>query len=489
MNGMKRTLVVVLAGCVLLLAGCNPDDETQQDKRVCTAFTATLNPGVQPAAGVQPRAAMDLPTRYIMEIFEGTTAVGSPVLHMEQSTGVFENVILKDKQPYTVLFWADFGTPTPTNGTLSTSNEYDASDLKAVRVVEGKQATQVAYAGASRFLVGDDDEAVYTQVTLTHAVSQVNFKQTEALTSEENALVVTYPKSFSLNVDGMGTTEIAGAQVHNFTYNSKLAGTLGTAYLIAASGATKTVMDITTDFTSGGIKTTKQLTSIPFECNYRTNLYGAFSDLYNATLTVTCDDQWEATGNQVVFPSPKQGDYYYSDKTFSTERNTSKTVIGLVFWVDPTNPAKGKIVSLDETISQWSFQEVSTNAWDMDNGLTNLQTIKALTSNDLTLYPMFTWAESKNASVPEGMYWYIPARNELAQLFNWWSKSPAGNNTLITNSGVAGASGIYLGMRYWSSTEDSTNPVTYGLRVLSNDGASYQDLKSDHTRVRAISTF
>ena len=128
-----------------------------------TIKSFTLNVG----DGIQTRGHAEL-SRYVMEIYEGTTAAGTPAVHKEQATGTFANVVLKDKQAYTVLFWADYGTPTVSGETPSVSNEYDATDLKAARIVAGKQPNFEAYAGASKFTVGTDDEAAYTQVALTH---------------------------------------------------------------------------------------------------------------------------------------------------------------------------------------------------------------------------------------------------------------------------------------------------------------------------------
>jgi len=472
---MKRKFLLALAGIAVILAGCSKEDVGSADSNSTAKKSFTVNVD----NGVQTRADVTDLTRYVMEVYEGTTATGTPAVHKEQATGTFENVILKDGQAYTVLFWADYGTPS-TDGTHPAANEYNASDLKVARVAEGKQATKAAFAGASKFTVGADNEDVYTAVKLTHATAQVNFKQSEALTSDVNTLVVKYPESYSLNVENMSVTKIAGEVSHSFTYGSKDIGTLGTSYIIASTGTTKTVMDITATMTSGGTTNSKVVTAIPFECNYRTNIYGAYSNLYNSTLSVTCDDQWETTNNEFDFSIAHVGDYFYSDKTHSTNLNTSKTVIGIVFWVDPTDPTKGKIVSLDEgTNLKWSTEYVViSGATSTTDGAANTAAITSYSGYTKEKYPVVAWCIAKNTPAIVGINWYLPAQSELFE------------NGTVKNT-VNAALGNIVGAKllngfYWCSKCD--DPVW--VLLLDFTGLNYfgRD-KGDAYNVRAMSAF
>lgn len=283
---MRNQILVALLGIAAMFTSCSKEDNVIAPSGSKTAsFTVAIDGGVKTRGEVTPPE--EAPKRYVMEIYEGATAAGGTfVSHKEQSTGTFTDVVLDNAQEYTVLFWADYGTPSA-DGTHPAANEYNASDLKAAKVA--LQPTAAAYAGLSRFTVGTDNEATYTNVTLTHAVAQVNFKQTEVLTSATNTLVVKYPKSYSLNVDGNAATEVAGEVEHRFTYNSKEIGTLGTSYIIAATGTPKTMLDITATLNS---ETAKAVSNVPFERNFRTNISGAYSNKYSATLTATCEDAW-----------------------------------------------------------------------------------------------------------------------------------------------------------------------------------------------------
>lgn len=487
MNTMKNKLLLALSAILLVLVGCSPEEAFLNEDVVSLQFTVDLDEDDTPG-DMALRKASDPPSRCIMEVYEGITATGTPILRKEQSGRVFDNVILTKDHAYTVLFWADLGTATAEGETPAETNEYDASDLKAVKLVPGMQATRPAYAACSKFTVGEDDDAITTQLTLKHAVAKVQFKQQEALTSDVNTLVVTYPSSNSLNVDGMSTEGIFGEVRHSFTHNSYSMGTLGTDYLFAASGVTSTVMDITSALTSGGVTTTKQLTSIPFKCDYLTRINGAYSDLYNSLLTVSCNDQWEGD-KKSFFPIPKHGDYFYIDNTFSTARDVDKTVVGIVFWVNSENPAQGKIVSLDEAFCAWSTEQVEPDAHDRDNGLNNQTAVLTFKSNDLSQYPAFNWCVAKNTPAVTGISWYLPARNEVSTLFSWWIQHPDGINAIITNSGVPGAVGITSTQEYWSSTQFIPNAYMAATMFIPNVNVATTKWKWHNAAARAISSF
>ncbi|MEG2158189.1 MAG: hypothetical protein RRY07_10460, partial [Bacteroidaceae bacterium] len=325
---MKKNFLFVLLSIVAMLTSCNKEEVGGLATNQATSFNVSVDGGVQTRAVSEP--VTDL-TRFVMEVYKGPTATGKPVKHIEQATGQFTDILLDDKQAYTVVFWADYGTPNAA-GTNEPANEYDASDLKAARVVAGKQPTKAAYSGVSKFTVGTDPETIYTNVTLTHSVAQVNFEQKEALTAAKNTLTVSYPKSYSVNVGDSSVTEIAGQIEHNFTYDKTEAGTLGTSYIIAAKGTSKTVLDITATLNSEPSKT---VSNVPFARNFKTNISGAYSNKYNAKLTVTCDDVWGAPENEVKLPV-KVGDFYYKDKTYSSTyiADAQNPCIGIVFVVN-----------------------------------------------------------------------------------------------------------------------------------------------------------
>lgn len=478
---MKSKFLLTLATITVLLVGCSKEEvgNAESTSSVKKSFMVKVD-------DAQTRAEVTNLSRYVMEVYEGSTATGTPTIHREQATGVFNNVILKDKQTYTVLFWADYGTPSA-DGTHPVDNEYNASDLKAARVAEGKQPDHTAFAGVSKFTIGTDQEETYTAVKLTHATAQVHFKQTEVLTSETNTLVVKYPESYSLNVENMSVTKLTGEVSHSFTYNSKAIGTLGTSYIIAATGGTKTVMNITATMTSGGITNNKELTNIPFERNYRTSIWGAYSNLYNSTLSVTCDNIWK----EMLCV----GDFFYSDKTYSTELNPNKTVMGIVFWIDPASPTKGKMVSCTDGPELMFSVTVRNfvNATSVNDGAGN--TTKIARENSLTqAYPFIDYLSRWSIiNEIEGISWYIPAIAELRIFSTKINDLPI--KEIVNHSLQKLGTFNHLSGSYWSSTEVQTpfdTSAFYGdfdnLEELENYVYSMTQ-KVDLKKVRFVASF
>lgn len=137
---------------------------------------------------------------------------------------------------------------------------------------------------------------------------------------------------------------------------------------------------------------------------------------------------------------PKVGDYYYSDGTYSTKLNSSKTVVGVVFENDPTRMTleereagffHGYVIALHDagTVDyQWATSTaVSTDITGLTN-VTNCQQgyydISSGYKGTFTLglgtnanYPGFVAAHSYNKDVApaKSTGWYLPSTGQ------WWS--------------------------------------------------------------------
>lgn len=94
--------------------------------------------------------------------------------------------------------------------------------------------------------------------------------------------------------------------------------------------------------------------------------------------------------------------------------------LGVVFWVDPANPYKGKIVSGATTCVKWSDAVTTLNlaqvaAIDTDNSKANRDYIKALDNYNATNYPAVYFCAQLGAD------WYLPSENELLTIFKtYW---------------------------------------------------------------------
>lgn len=451
---MKSKLLFALLGIAAMFTGCSQENVESFTANKTTSFKVSVD------EGVQTRAGGNAPTRYIMEMYEGATTDGTPN-RVEQTANTFD-VILEDAQAYTVLFWADYGTANDASG----ANEYDAASLKAAKVATGKQATKAAFAGKVSFTTGTDDANVYTAVTLNHAVAQVNFKQTEVLTSATNTLTVTYPESYSMNVADGSVTKIDGAVTHSFTYSSKEAGTLGTSYIIAATGDTKTIMDIEVTLNSEAKKT---VSNVSFGGNFRTNISGAYSNMYSAALTATCDDNWESKENEVRFP--EVGYYYYKNGNCSAINvsDAENPCVGVVFWVNPDAPDTGLIVSLAES-GQLLWSQVAS--YVQDNQPEGGKTWRLPTSTELQyLYCAFRGAAPTTWNF--GIVSPIIQNASKANIFN--NAFTTAGGTAITNKGYWGLSAdadiVYMGAFGSGYTTENapTGAGRYGvIRVVTN---------------------
>lgn len=180
----------------------------------------------------------------------------------------------------------------------------------------------------------------------------------------------------------------------------------------------------------------------------------------------------------------RPGDFFYSDNTYSYTLDASKTVIGVVFWKDPANETKGKIISLDETIGPWGAYGVLENIQNANDGATNTRTVitaRKGNPNFAQEYYSFNWIyQLKNNGKPDGR-WYLPAANELSQqLFP---------NKDVVNASlkqIKAATTISERFIYWSSTEKDTDKARY---IPFFNGDLLENNKDLSRHIRAISAF
>lgn len=153
------------------------------------------------------------------------------------------------------------------------------------------------------------------------------------------------------------------------------------------------------------------------------------------------------------------------------------SVKGVVVWVDESK-LKGKIISLDETVSVWSTGNKYTGAQSTTDGKGNTAKVKAL-DNELTSFPAFKWC------VDKGEGWYLPAIDEVSYFL--LAKDTV-NPTLTANGGQK------IDNYYWSSSEcEEGNAETSAFCALVYGSITkYSDSKTSpegETLVRAMYEF
>ena len=133
-----------------------------------------------------------------------------------------------------------------------------------------------------------------------------------------------------------------------------------------------------------------------------------------------------------------------------------------------------KIVSVAETRLAWSTEQINTNVRNEDDGMANMNTIKAI-NPDLSRYPAFKWCADYGTS------WYLPALNELKVIYE--------NKSIISRTlSEFGYSDLLSNDDYASSCEDG-----YYRNVEANfhrtSWSTSSQPKYDEDFIRAILAF
>lgn len=298
---MKKSILSLMAGAIVALASCSQTDEMpgqpQEGEQLATFTIQT------PAA---TRADVAGLSRYIVEVYEGTTATGTFAERVEDSAGTLI-VHLKKNTDYTFLFWADKGTAKDESAGTPSSGYWNTDDLKAVTVTSSKKSDkgEAAYCLVTTFNSADFN--THSTVTLKNATAQVNFVEAAGLTSVSNTLAVTYSAGTTLNVATGKVTDVEGIITRSIPISGQIfAGTtLFTDYILAPKGE-QMVRDLTLKLNT---EDPKSVTNVPFEQCFITNIKGEYSSLGQFTFTITADDTWDGNHDYDLSVSVWDGAY------------------------------------------------------------------------------------------------------------------------------------------------------------------------------------
>lgn len=446
---MKKILYIMSA--VLLMAGCTKT-ELENDQRIGSQdVVLSVSPDLSYGDGTME--PMDADTRtggtvtvnnYVLEVYTKSDYSDTPA-RTTNTSGNFKLTLDRTKEYYCLL-WAD-----------NDNTNYNTENLKAVTLNSGKRPIEAFF---GKTTIGGASATL--SVTLKRAVAKINLCDKNGMEAGKSVnLKYSYLPTFN-TVTGTVSGE-AVAQDYSITSVASAAGeSFGSFWMLAPAGASST-LDLTFKVEDEAETTT--VTDITYQANYLTNIKGKY-----------------------VEPSVKVGDYYYDDNTYSTTYNSSKTAIGIVFWVDPTDATKYKIVSLNERQGRWGASGIDEQSAGVvgirsnANGKTATKNLIALRKDDAdfaTNYYAFNFAYLKNDCDVNGP-WYLPAKDELKAIYTWWNTDISANNLIIT---TAGGTGLTAGT-YWSATEkdDTRNAWYVSFRNSSTDAST----KSNGNRVRLV---
>ena len=176
----------------------------------------------------------------------------------------------------------------------------------------------------------------------------------------------------------------------------------------------------------------------------------------------------------------KIGDIAYSDGSVSAEYDNTKKSVGIV--IEVNNFIATKIVSLAETTAEWSTEKVDTNTTSWTDGAANMTAIQNI-EGWKEKYPAFKWCDAYT-DASGNSEWYLPAEDELNQLYKVKDYVNAAINKIRAGGGTA----TYLSTDwYWSSSQ--TNLDFYVWYQRFSDGNQSFTGKVDAISVRAVRAF
>ncbi len=166
----------------------------------------------------------------------------------------------------------------------------------------------------------------------------------------------------------------------------------------------------------------------------------------------------------------------YSDGSISSEYDSSKTPVGIVFDVDETGSAT-KIVALTEAKKIWSTeQDVQTytefyfkNATEQSN----MEKIKEIGGDNWKdKYPAFAYCADYGKTSSYGGDWYLPYVDEL-EILNQVQDKVNDAIEKLSKNGIT-VNSLEEGSTYWSSSECDKDAV-WGITLEKNSDWGQQN--------------
>lgn len=508
---MKKTTTILCLGIALCMLGCSDDDD--QVTTISTVpFTLT--------ASLPPRSSDAEDTG----ILQGNWNTGSQLAVMKTgSSGVPKSILTKEDNSSDTF-----------KGNLPALVKND-NEIAVFYPAAAITATSSDTLNQTLNLNGQDGTlAGVTNYDYSWALCKAGMSETAGSSACEMTSLVTIGK-FQFTVNGGNPlndiTRITVTATTGNLYSSAIVK-LKDGELSSAQTGNITIKNKT------GLSGTTYISFFPSEAQLHFTLVTATGDVYETATPTTIQLEkgkvYKAPALDCTpLPSAKVGDYYYSDATYSTDKDENKTCIGIVYALDDadgnlsaalTASPFGRIVALSDNqsrtkwISKAEDLEGIENYTTADGTLTtgvlpyyngtadsffsdkDEERIKGATINVETGQPA-TWVSEgaisdfhgkahtsqlgKNASnYPAGGYcyqystsgksageWYLPSAGELTLLWELHKTGIICNDKQDCFSDFSRAG-------YWSSSEHSIESAWYlnfvsGTIVANSKASSY----------------
>ncbi len=295
-------MVAMLAGVFASCQKSNLPNEIITDREQ----SVTINLLADDA--VNTRAAADGIAQYIIEVYSDATYTtplnifgeGENATNQSKSANGAFNIILDRTVDYYCLFWAD-----------KDATVYTTTSLKTVALVSGKTPVQAWF--GSKVLRGKE---TYHNIVLKRAVAKLNLLETGTILPN-STLRATFDEPTIFNVaDSTVNTHVS--RTIAIPNTEAVIGTPSTPakinntdIFILAPATTQYVTAITLQCSA---EEPFNISNIPFQANYTTNIKGHYTTLANETFNVSCDDTWENPDNDSdIYP------HLYEDYTIARQ--------------------------------------------------------------------------------------------------------------------------------------------------------------------------
>ena len=440
---MRKTLLL-LASTALLLVGCAKEQEGpaagdgEMVEVDITAGTAELT-----KAAIDHDGQAAYVTRWIMEVRDGSGAVYSRKVATE-AAGTLQhkfNIKLFKNQQYTFAFWADNG-----------GEFYDASDLSAVKYVDGKSV--VAGADAKDAFSGVEtltfSQSISKTIVLHRPFAQLNvitkdLKDLRADAISDDAYNAFKPKNFKTTITVPTQFDVltgeASEEIELILSADEFYGKAPLSYedapkqatmFMAYIFATKDEKDIRNinfkfDVDSQTGNNTFDFTDVPFQRNYRTNILGNFLS-GDAEWTVKIDTVWSGEYDYPPFEAGSIAEANASlaagETNISISRPFDYADVSLVI------PAAVNGKDLIIEVADNAGMELKVDASNSTPKSISLAAVKATSLN--------IDAPATHVELTKGVYTNVEAKTSATTLV-------VGKNTTITNLTIKKGNAVIAG--------------------------------------------
>lgn len=454
---MKKILYI-LCTVAAMLASCvkeeTNDEQLTGKHQVTICALPDLSLADEPQMKMAQTRGTEICNRYVLELYSDAnynTRVGTQQLSTD---GNFE-LALERTKTYYALIWAD----------NNASAIYDVTTLKAVTLKTNQSPAEAFY---GKLTLSENQTAYH--VSLKRAVAKLTLKETKTL--YKGSVTVKYNQKPTFNVVDNTTSGTAVSLTRTVSITADVTGTQENPVTLNANNpiyvlasATATTLDFICQYRYADESSPELEFTVtaPTQMNYNTNITGAFL---------------------VSDPKARAGYFYYKNRTWSkiNKETIENPVIGIVCAVNPDGYS-GKIISLDETKLAWSTSDLYDVKVPGTESTTDgpANTI-AYSNYSATKFPCVTWCVAKNTPALAGIHWYVPAKDELMNLYSVRDKINTALGKCV-NSTV-----ITYDMPIYSSTQGAEDALQWHYK-LSGQYTAGKGHKSTEYNTRAMSAF